>query len=106
MSMYNLKSATKPFNVLVSCCQTDVAILARQRIVVALHRGRSYAQQHLSSVVHTCQHDGSRACMIARSGVLLLERCLVFLVDDDQSETAEGQKHSRTCTKYHVVWLV
>ena len=44
--------------------------------------------------------------MIARSGVLLLERCLVFLVDDDQSEMAEGQKHCRTGTKYHVVRLV
>ena len=93
-------------HVLVSCCQTDVAILARKRIVVALHRGRGCAQQHLGSIVHACQHDGSRTCMIARSGVLLLEGCLVFLVDNDQSETAEGQKHSRTCTEYHVVWLV
>ena len=39
--------------------------------------------------------DGHIARIVARSRILLLVRCLVLFVDDDQSEILKGQKHRR-----------
>ena len=41
--------------------------------------------------------------MVAGHGVLLLEGSLVFLVDDDKTETLERQEHCRTGTENDVV---
>ena len=44
--------------------------------------------------------------MVARCRVLLLERGLVFLVNNHESEFPERQENSRTGTKNHVIRLV
>lgn len=41
--------------------------------------------------------------MIAWRRVLLLERCLVLLVDDDESETCERQEDGGACAEDNVV---
>ena len=43
--------------------------------------------------------------MIARCRILLFERSLMFLVDDDQSEFAERQKHSRTHAEDNIIGI-
>lgn len=44
--------------------------------------------------------------MIARGGVLLLETRLVFLVDNDKTEVAEGQEDGTAGTKDDIIGMV
>ena len=56
-------------------------------------------------IVEGSEHDGSRAGMIARHRILLLEAGFVFLVDNDEAEVLERQEYSGTSAKDDVVGM-
>ena len=41
----------------------------------------------------TCKHDGCRTCVVARCRFLLLVAGFVLLIDDDQTQIVEREKH-------------
>ena len=88
--------------VVITLHKAHQAKLARMGVVPALERRRGRAEQHLCAKLAR-KHYGHAAGMIARGGVLLLERRLVFLVDDDKAEIGERQEHGRARTEYNVV---
>ena len=55
--------------------------------------------------MHACQHDGRIAPVVARGRVLLLVAAVVLLVDNDQAQLAERQKHGRAHPDHHQ-WLI
>ena len=88
--------------VLVALRHGDEAVLAQFHVAVGLDGGCRRAEHHLRSAP-VCHHHGDGPCVVAWGGVLLLERCLVLLVDDDEPQTLVGQEDSGTCAEYNVV---
>ena len=69
--------------------ETDVAVLAEPGIVVAVERGSSRAEEHVS--FGTSGHeDCDIACVVTWRRVLLLEVHFMFLIDNDESQLIEG----------------
>ena len=91
--------------VLVSGHYAHQPVLACERVVVTLSRGRGRTEQHLRAA-HRRKHYCRRARMVAGSWVLLLERRLVLLVNDDETEIGERQKQRRARAEYHSVGMV
>ena len=73
---------------------THIAVASLFRQAERLHARCGSAEQHLRPVL-ACQHRGGGTGMVARGRILLLERVLMLLVHDDQSEVAEREEHAR-----------
>ena len=77
--------------VVETLCQADEGIFSCKSLVVGLDTWRCAAEQDFGAV-HRRKHDSGVAAVIARSGVKLFVACLVFLVDDHQTEPCKWQK--------------
>ena len=95
----------RQFDTLVTLRQFHQSVLARLGIVVAFHRRRRSAQQHfrIELRIKMCQHDGGTAGMITGGRILLLVTGLVFLVDNDQSQSLEGQEYGTAGAENDIV---
>ena len=98
------------FDTLIAFLQLHQSVLPCHGVMVAFQRWCCSTQQHrwcFSFFSHLSpQHDGHTARMIAGSWVLLLIRCFVLLVNDNQSQTLEREKHGRTGTKDNIIWIL
>ena len=68
------------FNTLIACPKCHKSVFSYLRIIISFHRGCCGAKKNIGP-----QHHRHTSCMIARGRILLLERCLMFFIDDDQS---------------------
>ena len=85
--------------------QHDEPILAANGVVIGFQAWRGRTQQGLCPSL--CRKDdGCVAGMISGSGFLLLEGCLVQVVDDDEPEPPEGEKDAAAHSHDDVVWCI
>ena len=94
----------RQFNTLVALEEFDKSVFAGLRIVVGF-KGRGGSAKQGLRLEHRREDDGSTTGMIAGHGILLLVGCLMFLVDDDETETLKGQEHGTTGPEDDIVML-
>ena len=87
----------RQLNILVSPGHTNQTVLTGKGVMVGLDGRRSRSEQHLGALL-VSQHNSGRTRMVTRGRFLLLVAGLMFLIDDDETQPAEGQENGRTGT--------
>ena len=90
-------------DVLVARGELGERVFPVDNVLVGLGRRCRRSEQCLRAA-HRGQHYRRRPCVVSRRGFLLLERCLVFLVDNDKAEPSERQEHGGARPEDNVVW--
>ena len=93
------------FDALIAFCERDEAVLPCLCVMPGLCTRRGSTKKHLCAQ-RLCQYDGSAAGMVTGHGILLLVGCLMFFVNNDESEALERQEDRTTGAKDHIVGIL